>query len=76
MSELLSEFGAFLKAWENDKLNPLESKVSAAVSDFDKRLTALENMFRERNTFWDETQINTEDELKLLVKLLELLREK
>ena len=74
MSKLLKEFGAFLKAWENDRLKPLEKRVSDEIRGFDGRLTALEAKFRERNTFWDETQINTEDELRLLVELLKVLR--
>jgi hypothetical protein len=76
MSKLLKEFGGFLKAWDNDRLKPLEAKVKNNLFDFDKRLRLLEKKFEERNLFWDETQINTEDELKLLIKLLELLRDK
>ena len=75
MSDFLKEFDAFLKAWKIDVIDPMRTRLDSSLSNFDHRLRDLEAKFETRNRFWQETELSSEEELELLIKLLRVLRD-
>ena len=64
----------YLRSFKRDVLDPLKVAMVNTLDDFNKRLVELESKFKNRSRWWDETGANTEDELKLLTRLLKVLR--
>jgi len=64
----------YLWSFKRDVLDPLKVTMVNTLDDFNKRLVELESKFECRSSWWDDTGANTENELKLLTRLLRVLR--